>query len=64
MIQIKNMMLANQRYTGQPMATHFDIENISSQALEQQLKLFIDDIDKVYVPDRGQYFKTKKSRHC
>ena len=42
----------------------FDIENISRKTFEQKLKLFTDAIDEMYVPDRGQYFKTKNTRHC
>ena len=46
------MKLANERYTGHPMVSHFDIENISRKVFEQWLKLFADAIDEVYIPDR------------
>ena len=53
--------LGDERYTGQPMAPHFEIEGISRKAFEQWLKLFAEAIDKVYVPGSGEYFKLKST---
>ena len=51
--------LGDEAYTGRPMAPHFEMEGISRKAFEQWLKLFAKAIDEVYVPSRGEYFKTK-----
>jgi len=53
--------LGDERYTGRPMAPHFEIEGISRKAFEQWLKLFAEAIDKVYIPRTGEYFKLKSA---
>lgn len=53
--------LGDEKYQGRPMAPHFEMEGISRKAFEQWLKLFGEAIDKVYVPQRGEYFKTRSA---
>lgn len=53
--------LGDERYTGRPMAPHFEIEGISRKAFEQWLKLFFEAIDKVYTQRSGEYFKLKST---
>ncbi len=53
--------LGDEKYTGRPMAPHFGMKGISRKAFEQWLKLFAEAVDKVYLPERGVYFKTKSA---
>ncbi|WP_295421321.1 group III truncated hemoglobin [Sulfurovum sp.] len=53
--------LGDDRYTGHPMAPHFEIAGISRKAFEQWLKLFHEAVDKVYVPRSGAFFKEKST---
>jgi len=53
--------LGDEKYTGHPMAPHFGMKGISRKAFEQWLKLFTEAIDRVYLPERGAYFKTKSA---
>ena len=51
--------LGDESYAGRPMAPHFEMEGISRKAFEQWLKLFAEAIDEVYLPNIGEYFKTR-----
>ena len=53
--------LGDENYTGHPMAPHFQMEGISRKAFEQWLKLFAVAIDKVYIPNLGEYFKVRSA---
>ena len=53
--------LGDEAYAGRPMAPHFEIEGISREAFEQWLRLFAEAIDEVYLPNTGEYFKTKSA---
>ncbi|MEA1879027.1 MAG: group III truncated hemoglobin [Campylobacterota bacterium] len=53
--------LGDETYAGRPMAPHFEMEGISRKAFEQWLKLFSEAIDEVYIPERGEYFKTRSA---
>ncbi len=53
--------LGDEKYTGRPMTPHFEMKGISRKAFEQWLKLFTEAVDRVYLPERGVYFKTKSA---
>ena len=55
------LALGDEKYTGRPMAPHFGMRGISRKAFEQWLKLFAEAVDRVYLPERGAYFKTKSA---
>jgi len=56
-----SVALGDTNYTGHPMAPHFEMKGISRKAFEQWLNLFGEAIDKVYTPERGEYFKTRSA---
>jgi hemoglobin len=53
------MMLGSEDYHGHPMAPHFEMHGISRKAFEQWLLLFSENIDEIFVPKIGQYFKNQ-----
>jgi hemoglobin len=53
------MMLGSEEYHGRPMAPHFEMHGISRKAFEQWLLLFSENIDEIFVPKIGQYFKNQ-----
>jgi len=55
------VVLGDERYTGSPMAPHFQLEGISRKAFEQWLKLFHEAVDKVFIPRSGEFFKLKST---
>lgn len=53
------MMLGSENYHGRPMAPHFDMHGISRKAFEQWLLIFSTNIDELFIPTVGEYFKNQ-----